>query len=465
MSDHSDALPAAQRIAAFLARPSEEIPGDAIAAAKVILLNGLRAALAARDEPVARRLIASQPAAPGRGEGGAVFWSDVRTHGDHAAVCNQFLWTMLMLDDVELTTGMHPGGPAAIAALARAEGRPVSGLKLLAAIVAGIEVQIAVAQAGAPQMLQDRGFAPMSVFAPLGAAAAGAVIDGPPAHQLANAIGIAAMSGGGMWEMGGTSSAMFLTAQGTGCGLAALRAANCGIEAPERALDGPFGAYRAYTGKAIETLYDSLDTLGDVWRTPTVLVQPYSGDTYSQAPLEAVARILAEGPIALDAIRSVTVLTDERTALGVGRKVARHPVLRDALSLNSDPPARVAAALLRGSFSWDGAFDALVHDAAVADLRNRTRFARDSSIPDMTSTVVEVHLAGGAVRRARVDGFVGSPRNPQTYDGMTVLFRGEADDRLGADRAGRVVAMIAGLDEAGDVAALVREITSPTVSQ
>ncbi len=459
MSDPTpSAVPAARRIAAFLQAAEAGAPDVAIAAAQLILLNGLNAALAARDEPLARRLASARPPVAREAGGAPVLWSGTPVDPDHAAVCNQFLWTLLLMDDVELGSGLHPGGPACIAALARAADRPVSGRRLLAAIVAGIEVQIAVALAGAPEMLQQRGFAPLSVLAPLGAAAAGCVVDPLPGDETAHALGIAAMSGAGMWEMGGTSSATYLTARGAASGLAAIQAAACGIEAPERALDGPFGAYHAYTGKPLQTLLDQLATLGSVWRTPQVIVQPYSGDTYSQAPLEAVARILAQGPIAPGAIEAVTVLAAERAAVGVMRKAARHAVPPNALAFNSDPPARVAAALLRGCYSWDASFADLTRDPDVAALRARTRFVADPSFTDIAGAAVEVRLVGGEVRRARIDGFTGSAANPQSFEGLSALFLRDAGERIGADRAQRVVDLVAALPAAPDVTALLAEL-------
>jgi 2-methylcitrate dehydratase PrpD len=447
---------AAEQISAFLARAETAMPDAAVTAAQVILLNGLRASLAARDEPLVKRLIAAHSVVK---DGGApVLWSGVSLDPAHAATCNQFLWTMLLLDDLEMATGLHPGGPAAIAALARLSRASITGRRLLAAIVAGIEVQVATALAAAPEMLQERGFAPLSVFAPLGAAAAGIVVDQTPPGQAAHAVGIAAMSGGGMWEMGGTSSATFVTARGVALGLSALEAAYCGVEAPERALDGPFGAYRAYSGKPIETLMDQLATLGEVWRTPQVLIQPYSGDTYSQAPLEAVAQILSRGAIEPDAIESVTVLAHERAALGVTRKTERHPTLRDDLAFNSDPPGRVAAAILRGVYSWDGSFGDLFAAPDVMALRSKTRFVADPTVPDIAGAAVEVRLIGGEVRRARIDGFTGSASRPQTYEGAAILFRDVADSSIGTDRAQYIVDLIASLPDAPDGSTLMTEL-------
>lgn len=450
--------PAAERIAAFLARAETSTPDDAIAAAQLILLNGLRATLAARDEQLAIRLTSSHPVATRTGSGAAVFWSGLRMSPEQAAACNQFMWTMLLFDDVELTTGIHPGGAAATAALAIAAEHRVSGRRLLAAIVAGIEVQIAIGRAGSPEMLQKRGFAPLSVLAPLGAAAAGVIVGGVSREHAAHALGIAAMSGAGVWEMGGTSSATFLAARGTGAGLAALNAARCGVEAPERALDGEFGAHRAYTGKPVDSLFEQLASLGTDWRTTQVIVQPYSGDTYVQAALQAIALMLSHGSIDVEKIESVRVSTDERTALGVARKAARHPTISDALALNSDPSARVAAALLRGRYSWDGTFAELVHDPGVAALRSRVRFVHDPSIVNMANALVEVHLSDGKVRRARVDGFVGSAGDPQSYAGVSAWFRIVADSRIGPDRAQRLVELIASLPDATDVEALLTEL-------
>lgn len=465
MNAPDPSAPAAATITAFLDTVYESAPDEVLNAASRILLNGLRACLAGVGEslPTALRDVEQHRVAGAAGQASVLF-SGKRLPADSAALCNQQMWALLLLDDMEMISGMHPGGPAVTGALATAEalessGIRVSGRRLLAAVVASVEVQIAVAIAASPEMLHERGFAPLSALAPLGATVAACVIASAPAAVARHALGISAMSGIGMWEMGGTSSAGYITASATRSGIAAFDAAKVGIEAPERAIDGDFGAFRAFTGKGRDVLAGELATLGWRWRTTDVLFQPYSGDTYSQAPVAAIAALRARARVgdARSADR-IVVRVDSRTAVGVRRKFARHPMVQDPLVFNSDPQSRIAAAWLRGAFSYNGTFRALVDDAEVRRLRGRVEFVADPAITDMASAVVEIHFTDGSVEGADIPAFAGSAGNRFSDDALADVFREAAHGRIPGERAERIVARVADLVAAPSIRELLAEI-------
>ena len=150
------------------------------------------------------------------------------------------------------------------------------------------------------------------------------------------------MSGIGVWEQGGTASSLWLSGSATRSGLLALAGAQAGVDAPPHALDGDFGAFHAYSGKDRGVLEDHLVRLGEEWATPSVMLQPFSGDTYSQAPLECVRELrqrfgldragesAGSRAAALESLPSaeldhIVVRCDGRTALGVERKHTRYP--------------------------------------------------------------------------------------------------------------------------------------------
>ncbi len=454
----SDAGPiAATTIVDFLQGVRDQAPPEAIHGAKRILLNGLRASLSGSVESLPARFAESeQQRLAGAHDRTGLLWSDARLPTEEAVAFNAMTWTLLLLDDLDLVSGIHPGGPAASAALPQAVARGASGHDLLAAIVAGIELQLAVARAASPEMLQQRGFAPLSVIAPLGSVAAMVSLVQPDAEVARNAVGIAAMSGIGVWEMGGTSSALFLSGSATRMGVAAMRAAALGISAPERALDGDFGAFRAYSGKPLDVLTAQLSTLGTSWQTTTVALQPYSGDTYSQAPLEAVLAI-KKGLAAHQAdraVKSIVVEVEERVAVGVARKYARHPHVETALLLNSDPQSRVAIAWLHDDYSYSPAFAGFVNDASVAALRERVQFRASPRMTDMTVGAVDVEFEDGTHESAEIAGFRGSPRKPLPDDDLSALFEATAAPLLAPDRIRRILDMVWNIEDDGAVTAL-----------
>ena len=451
----------AARIAAFLGTVADRAPADARHWAKRILLNGLRASLSGSLESLPARYAESEHRRLGAAAGTAgLLWSDLRLPVEEAVAYNEMVWTLLLLDDMDLVSGIHPGGPAATAALPQAVAAEASGADLLAAIVAGIELQLAVAHAASPEMLQARGFAPLSVIAPLGSVAASIVLQRPDAEAARHAIGIAAMSGIGVWEMGGTSTALLMSGQATRAGVAAVRAGQIGIDAPERALDGDFGTFRAYSGKSLDVLNEQLATLGVDWRTPGISLQPYSGDTYSQAPLEAVRAIKQKRAGTDDAqpVRSILVEVQDRVALGVARKYARHRQIETPLLLNSDPQSRVGIAWLYDDYSYSPAFTGYVTDRAVSDLRERVTFRANPSMTDMTTASVEIKFEDGLRESAAIDGFRGSPRTPMSDDDLAALFAQTAAPLLAPERIDRIVELVWNLEDDGAVAALGREV-------
>lgn len=456
-------------VSSFLGTAIRTVPDDIRHAAARILLNYLRAIIPAVREPLPIALRAAESARLPDGDiGASVLFTGTRLPTDEAALCNQQMSTLLLLDDIEMISGTHPGGPAVSAALAIAEkleraGETVSGKTLLSAIAAGVELQISVAIASAPEMLHGRGFAPLSVLAPLGAAATGSILENLSIDETRHALGMAAMSGIGMWEMGGTSSAGFLTACAMRSGLASLRAAQTGFQAPQRAIDGEFGSFRAFTGKPPEMLTEELTKLGRIWRTSDVFFQPFSGDTYVQAPLCAVRDLMDRlvDPVKLPAVNTIVVKVNQRVAEGVAQKYMRHQTIEDALVLNSDPQSRVAAAWLQKAFSFDRNFPTLLEDQEVATLRDRVKFISEPSISDMTSAIVEVHFVDGTIERAETSAFPGSIANPLSDDQLSHVFREAAYNCLSEARIERILAAVWSLDESSSIGGLVDEIADP----
>lgn len=449
-------MTATDTIARFLASVAETAPAEARHSAKRVLLNGLRAALAASGEDLPRRLIDAERARIGTGGGtGGVLFSETRLPVEEAVASNTLLWTLLLIDDLDLPSGIHPGGPATCTALPIAAAARAHGSQLLAAVVAGMEVQMAAARAASPEMLQQRGFAPLAVIAPLGSVAAAVTLAQPGEVVSRAAVGIASMAGCGVWEMGGTASSLFLAGHTTRMGVAALRAATLGVDAPDGAYDGEFGAFRAYSGKPVEVLHEHLAGLGRDWLSPTVTLQPYSGDTYSQAPLECIRALrkrVFDAPLA--ALESIEVDVSARVALGVERKHRRHSTIESPLLLNSDPMSRLAAAWLRGEYSYSTAFATLIADREVAELRERVRFRADLSLADMGSAAVTLRFADGHIERAAVDAFPGSTRCPISDDGLSSWFRAVAAPLLPEPRIGRILDSVWHLEDDGAVAVL-----------
>jgi len=447
---------AAEIIVDFARRRSA--PPEVLRHAQRILLSGLRSTLAASDTEIVSSVVRSErDRLGGAATGSSVLWSDARLPADEAAATNALAWSLLLLDDIEPLSGIHPGGAACAAALAVAERDGVSGPDLLAAIAVGIEVQVVMARGMVPELLLDRGFAPLSVVTPLGAAATAVALGQVPEAAAPSAIGMAAMSGIGVWEMGGTGSAVGMVGSAVKLGLGVARLAGASLDAPPRAIEGDSGAFRAYCGKDPAELMANLARLGEDWTIGELWYTPFSGDTYSQAPLEAMAELRrradAEGEPG--EVERITVLVAERVRRGVERKHARFPEITTTWQLNSDPPSRVAAAWLRRVFSYGPGFTELVGDADVRALRDRAEFVADDAHPAMDGATVQIDFAGGTSWCQPVPAYRGSQIEPASDDDLTQWFTTTAGPLLSAERIERTLDALWSLDRAESVGSLI----------
>src|SRR5688500_17239563 len=116
-----------------------------------------------------------------------------------AAMVNGTLAHSLDFDDTHAPGSLHPSAPIVPAALAAAEMTNVHGKALIAAVVAGYEVQIRLALALDPAAHYDRGFHPTATCGAFGAAAAAGRLLGLDEEGCVNAFGIVlSMSAGSM---------------------------------------------------------------------------------------------------------------------------------------------------------------------------------------------------------------------------------------------------------------------------
>src|SRR4051794_19754583 len=123
-----------------------------------------------------------------------------RTTGFQAALANGTAGHALDMDDGHRLAAGHPGVTVIPAALAAAEISGASGTQLLKAIAVGYEVFVRVASVMNPSHL-DRGFHTTGTIGPLGAATAAGFLLGLDATQLTHALGAAASSAAGLFQV------------------------------------------------------------------------------------------------------------------------------------------------------------------------------------------------------------------------------------------------------------------------
>ena len=221
-------------------------PEEALAAARLRLLDGIGVALAAFGSASVVKPHATLALFGASGPASAIGQAQPLPAAA-AALQNGLLMHGLEYDDTHIGAVVH-GAPVVLpAALAAAERDGKSGEELLVAICVGWEVlaRIGTALRGA---LQAHGFQATSVAGPLASAAAVAHLSGMDARRITHALGIAGSQSSGVFEFlqaGATSKTLHGGWAALG-GLVAAGLASDGMTGPASILEGRNGMFSAF---------------------------------------------------------------------------------------------------------------------------------------------------------------------------------------------------------------------------
>src|SRR5215510_2902271 len=265
-----------------------------------VMIAGAPGEIATRAEAV---LAAARPAGsipvPGRARRAdlidAAFLCGTAAHG-------------IELDDGFRQGSVHPGCVVVPAALALGCARHSNGQALMEAIVAGYETVIAIGRACHPQ-LRQRGFHPTAAVGVFGSAATAGKLAGLSAERLANALGLAASSAGGLFA--------FINGGGDIKRLHAGHAAREGLQSAllaEQAVEGPPGVIEARDG--FMQAFAGADSARAIALPPAVpfgmtdcYIKPYPCCRHIQPAVEALIGLLNDENLATEEVQRIDVVT------------------------------------------------------------------------------------------------------------------------------------------------------------
>jgi 2-methylcitrate dehydratase PrpD len=258
-------------------------------------------------------------------------------------------------DSIHLKSGTTPAAivvPAALALVNHPQARPGNDPRLGAATIAGIEAMTRFGMAVEGQKLVYRGIWPTYLTAPLGTAAAAAMMLGLDQEQTAHALAIAltAMAGRIGPPGKGTVSRWLMIGQAARAGVAAAFAAGQGVQGELSLLDGDWMVQAQgipMDPKALTAQESALDGLS---------LKPFCSAKQVVAAVTAFQRLLAGG-IAPDRIDEVLVEVPESYRRMIDRGVASDERMSSVVSA----PYQLALA----AFEPDGLFD--IERATLAD--------------------------------------------------------------------------------------------------
>src|SRR6202163_2979135 len=287
-----------------------DLPPDAVAWAKVGILDTVGVTLAGAGESAAR--IVSGVAAHSTGP--ALLFGTSRSVAPlDAALINGTAAHALDFDDCSNSMGGHPSAPVLPALFALAGTRKVSGRDFIAAYVAGFETETRIARGGNFHHY-EKGWHPTATLGTLGAAAACARLLGLDAGRTAIALGLAASLASGIKANFGTMTKPLHVGHSARNALFAAMLARDGYTANNGAMEHPQGFLMVYNG---EGNFDAAAMLKD-WGNPYDVVRPGPGFKQypccgsTHPPLDALLALRGEHAMPADKVVRIDSWTHPR---------------------------------------------------------------------------------------------------------------------------------------------------------
>lgn len=417
----------------------EDMPPEALTAARYCVLDNLGAALGAADSEEIRSIAREYQQWTGTGENGAS--ACVWGQGSRAGMLTALLINGLMSHDLELDD-VHTGSKSHVGAviiptawtIADAIGR--NGKEFLEAVVVGYEVMGRIGLGMDVASNRKRGWHATGVIGTFGAAAAAARLLRLNEDQILSAFGMAGTQSSGLWaflEEGATCKKLH-PARAAVNGTEACLLAKGGMTGPEHILDAQDGGLYA----AVSDHYDMnrlTAGLGEGYEITRIDKKPYPCCRTTHHAIDAALRLREEQGIIPEQIRSVFVETYDVGVLQCGfEKYPESPV-----EAKFSIPFTCATAFVRGRVTRGEFCQAVLEDPQVSRIARATKVTADALFtqryPKRWGSRVTVTLMDGRSLTCQIDDMSGSVAVPLSPKQETDKFLGLVAVQMVAEKA------------------------------
>ena len=435
-----------------------DLPDEAIAAAKRSLLDTLGTWLAGSSLPEYAGLLELIRGMGGKGESTLFPWGD-RVPFLNAILVNATLARARDFDAVHPATGIHPNATVIPTALGLAEFMGgISGGDFLASVVLGTD-------AFCRMRMADNKTAGLNgwssdTYNPFGAAFTAGRLLKLSAEEMEGALGLAYAQAAGGYQIF-ESPGYTAVHQGLGAraGAMACLLAQRGVVGPRDSFEGRFGFYSLYLQGDYEPL-KALAQLGKNFEGARLAFKEYPCCLVTHGPVDTVKEILRQNSIDIGAIDRIAVKTNRSAFNLCGQPLAekrRPPTRRSAMF--SIPYVLANYLVKRKVFFEDFENPG---DPAVLALAARIYPEVDPALEGVgvsaAPTVVDMVLVSGEKLAARVDYIKGHPENPMDLEGCVAKFKQCASYSarpLTDRRLEEVISLIDHLEDMEDVRSIV----------
>jgi 2-methylcitrate dehydratase PrpD len=454
-----------QEIANYVSKVSrKDIPPEVIRSARGFILDGLGVALAGSMDECSRIVQAHIKQLGGRNEC-SVLGTALRVPASQAALANGVAGHALDYDDTQLSTSKeavyglltHPTTPVLAAALAIGEKQKISGVELLLAYIAGVEVECRIADSINPRHYQS-GFHSTATMGGLGAAMAVGKILRLRENVLLQALGIAASMASGLRENFGTMTKPLHAGRAAENGVTAALLARSGFTAAGNILEARRGFFNAMAGG-----YDSSKISGRLGKPyfmqePGISIKPYPSGSLSHPAQDLILDLVKEHDLHASDIQSIEVGTNSNVP-----NALIYPMPKTALEGKFSIPFGMAIAVLERKAGLAQFVDTKVRQKKVVELMKRVRLYVDDELEalgyDQVRSRIRITLYNGRTIEGRYDVARGHPEKPMSWTDLTEKFNECASPVLPQKNAGQIIELVARLEQLKSLSPLMRALT------
>ncbi|HZA00188.1 MAG TPA: MmgE/PrpD family protein [Acidimicrobiales bacterium] len=279
----------------------DDLPAEVVEVGRHCVLDWLACALAGSGEPLAHLLRDELPSAGAAGAA-TVVGTDRRADARNAALVNGAAGHALDFDDTHQLMPGHPTVPVLPAALAVAEELDLSGERLLAAFVVGVEVECRVGALLGPGHYRA-GWHATGTIGTFGAAAAVSQLLGLDAERTTHALALAGTQAAGLKATFGTMGKPLHAGKAASDGLLAARLAARGYTGNPSVLEADQGLAAAAGGVTPDPA--RLDRLDGRWAIRDTLFKYHAACYLAHAAINAALALADQ--VAVDDIERVEV--------------------------------------------------------------------------------------------------------------------------------------------------------------
>lgn len=336
-----------------------------------------------------------------------------RTGMHTAAMLNGMSSHVAELDDGHRYGMLHLSAPIISALLAIAGTHPISGTKLIKAMVVGFEAATRLASAIQPGH-KLRGYHATGTCGTIGAAVAVSIAMDCSAAQLKAAVSAAATDAAGLLAaIDGTSTLKpYNVGRAAAAAIDAALTGQAGLVGPEDMLGGKRGFFQTMAAQVDEQYFTR--RIEETYAIEQIYRKPYAACRHCHAAIEAAIRAFQESGSTAEDVQSVRIETYGLAVYG-----HEHTTIQGAASAKMSTPYSVAVGIACGKADYQQFEAPYLHDPGIAACAEKVTVTESPElsalVPAKRGAIASVQTRQGTFV-CRVDYPKGEPENPITQD-------------------------------------------------